>query len=144
MRALIAAAVLATLTACGAPEPDGRLQLADYSGRWLVINYWATWCKPCIKEIPELNALASNYPQVAVLGYNFDGIAGEALAAEAAALGIAFGLLQEDPSGQFGLSLPQVLPTTLVIDPEGQLVSSLVGPQTLESLALATGQTQGN
>ena len=46
---------------------------SDLEGQWLVINYWATWCGPCITEIPELNEMHHNaeYP-IKVLGVDFD------------------------------------------------------------------------
>jgi len=50
-------------------------------GRWVLINYWAEWCKPCLEEIPELNTFAEAHSeQVSVLGVNYDGVEGEALA----------------------------------------------------------------
>ncbi len=134
--------VVIALTACdgGSTTGTGGFSLANYSGRWLVVNYWAEWCKPCIKEIPELNALDARYPQVAVLGVNFDGETGETLARQIDQLGIAFPVLEEEPSAVLGVKLPSVLPATFIFDPDGNLVHSLVGPQTLESLAAATGQ----
>jgi len=133
---------LGLLTACSAGDksPSGALNIADYQGRWLVINYWAEWCKPCIKEIPELNALDAKYPQVAVLGVNFDGVTGDELNAQMATLSIDFPVLEQEPSGILGVDLPSVLPATFILDPDGKLVHTLIGPQTLESLALATGQ----
>jgi thiol-disulfide isomerase/thioredoxin len=143
MRALLAASCLTLMVACSggssSPAPTA-LDIADYKGRWLVVNYWAQWCKPCIKEIPELNALDAKYPQVAVLGVNFDGITGPELEAQKEKLGISFTVLEQDPSGVLGVVIPSVLPATFIVNPDGQLVHSLVGPQTLESLALATGQ----
>ncbi len=145
MKGLAILAFSLLLSACGQPvQQDGstlqRLNTADFHGRWLVINYWAQWCKPCIKEIPELNALDRSYPQVAVLGVNFDGARGADLQAQVDQLGVAFPTLLEDPAVQLGLDKPAVLPTTLILDPDGNLVANLVGPQTLASLALATGQ----
>ncbi len=139
---VLALATVLTLAACSADQDrtDGALNLADYQGRWLVINYWAEWCKPCIKEIPELNALDAKYPQVAVLGVNFDGVTGDALQAQMTALGIAFPVLEQDPSGVLGVPLPSVLPATIILDPKGHLVHNQVGPQKLESQALDTGQ----
>ena len=134
------------LAACGEnskPLPDNLLASLDksaYQGRWVVINYWAKWCKPCIKEIPELNALDRKYPQVAVLGVNFDEARGEELLTQIDSLGIEFPVILQEPSAVLGTQLPKVLPTTLILDPDGKLVATMVGPQDLASLALATGQ----
>lgn len=133
--------VLLLLAACGpADVPGNSLQLdGNLRGQWVVVNYWAIWCKPCAQEIPELNALAE-IPGVSVFGVNYDGASGEKLAQQVQKLGIAFPILDSDPAAQLGVPRPVVLPTTLIIDPSGQLRETLVGPQTLESLALATGQ----
>ena len=100
--------------------------------QWNVINYWAIWCKPCREEIPELNQL-NQIENVVVLGVNFDGKVGEALVRDADALGIAFDII-DDPATSFNITRPPVLPTTLVLSPEGALVATLVGPQTAESI----------
>jgi thiol-disulfide isomerase/thioredoxin len=119
---------------------QGELDLESLRGQWLVINYWAQWCKPCIHEIPELNALDSRYPEVTVLGVNYDGLTGEELARQVETLKIAFPILSADPAALLGIERPVVLPTTLIIDPRGALRDTLVGPQTLLSLAAATDQ----
>ena len=100
--------------------------------QWNVINYWAIWCKPCREEIPELNQL-NQIENVVVLGVNFDGKVGEALISAAGDLGIAFDII-DDPAAYLNISRPSVLPTTLVLSPEGTLVATLVGPQTAESI----------
>ncbi|MAV74835.1 MAG: thioredoxin [Halieaceae bacterium MED-G27] len=104
------------------------------SGTWRVINYWAIWCTPCREEIPELNRLALR-DDITVLGVNFDAKQGNSLAADSAALGIQF-LTIDDPSAMLGVTRPDKLPTTLIIDPDGNLVVSLVGPQTEDGLAM--------
>ncbi|MFT4997247.1 MAG: thiol-disulfide isomerase/thioredoxin, partial [Flavobacteriales bacterium] len=58
------------LSAC---SPSNNDPLANAKGKWTYINYWATWCKPCIEEIPELNEFAAQNPYLVVLGVNFDG-----------------------------------------------------------------------
>ena len=65
------------LSSCS--EPDYRLvdgssgKLDDFLGRWLIVNYWADWCPPCIKEMPELeNFYNDNEDRALVLTYNFD------------------------------------------------------------------------
>jgi hypothetical protein len=73
-----------------------------------------------------------------VLGVNFDGASGAELAQQLQQLAIRFPTLDADPAAQLGLARPVVLPTTLVLDPSGKLRETLVGPQTLQSLRLAT------
>ncbi len=134
-------AVLLLAVALGACTRPAAGPLAAYRGQWLVINYWASWCKPCIQEVPELNALAEAHADIRVLGVNFDGLTGEVLAAEVERLGIAFATI-DDPAPALGTARPEVLPSTLVLDPDGQLLATLVGPQTGHSLLQAMGKEQ--
>ena len=141
MRPVVALLLLTLLTACvekGAAPPPVKLEALR--GQWVVINYWAQWCKPCIEEIPELNALNKTYDTVTVLGVNYDGATGADLEAQTRSLGVTFATLDNDPSGQLGIPRPVVLPTTLIVSPEGKLKETLLGPQTLETLSLATQQ----
>ena len=133
MRRFLCLAVMLSLLAC-ADRQEATPSLEAFRGQWVVINYWAQWCHPCIKEIPELNALDQKYEQVTVLGVNYDGAVGEELTQQQNKLGFAFANLEADPSAQLGIPRPIVLPTTLVLDPKGQLAATLVGPQTMESL----------
>jgi thiol-disulfide isomerase/thioredoxin len=139
---LISCALILSLLACAernttAPVP----QLESLRGQWVVINYWAQWCKPCIEEIPYLNRLDRDYAQVTVLGVNYDGASGAELEQQRQQLGVEFASLEVDPAEQLGKARPVVLPTTFIVNPQGELVAELIGPQTLESLVLATGQT---
>jgi thiol-disulfide isomerase/thioredoxin len=114
--------------------------LERLQGQWVVINYWAQWCAPCIKEIPELNRLDQDYTGVTVVGVNYDGTNGEELELQRQKLGVTFASLESDPAAQLGIPRPVVLPTTLILDPTGRLVATLIGPQTLASLVQATQQ----
>ncbi len=107
--------------------------------RWKVVNFWAIWCKPCREEIPELRRLDER-TDVSVLGVNFDGKRGDDLAADVASLGITFQNI-EDPSPALGVPRPTVLPTTLIITPSGEIVATLVGPQTIETLEAVIHQS---
>lgn len=141
MKYLICLAAMLSVLACSEQEAtDAVPRLEELRGQWVVINYWAQWCKPCIEEIPQLNALDAQYTQVTVLGVNYDGASGAELDQQRQKLGVAFASLQADPAAQLGTTRPVVLPTTLIVDPAGQLVATLIGPQTLEFLAQATGQ----
>jgi thiol-disulfide isomerase/thioredoxin len=142
---LLALTLLLSLASCGSPEPElafargGGASWEQMQGQWLLINYWAEWCAPCRKEIPELNELHEHGEDygVMVLGVNFDGLRGDALTAVMDRMDVQFPVLVEDPRARWDLPLPSVLPSTLVIDPDGKLHDVLIGPQTLESLASA-------
>ncbi|PSF05343.1 TlpA family protein disulfide reductase [Marinobacter fuscus] len=119
---------------------DGSLAQWDrYRGQWVLVNYWAEWCKPCLEEIPELNAL-DKAPDITVLGVNFDGITGAPLVELGERMGIEFTTLASDPGPQFGWQLPVALPATLVIDPEGRLVEARFGPQSEEDIRTLIGE----
>ena len=50
-------------------DTEGKIHtLADYQGRWVVVNFWATWCPPCLEEIPDLISLYENRDDVMVIG----------------------------------------------------------------------------
>ena len=127
------------LSACS--EPDYRLvdgkagHLDDFLGKWLVVNYWADWCPPCIKEMPELtNFYNSNKDSVLVLAYNFDRLEGEELSNQIERFGVDIPSITNDPGLLFGWESPPSLPATYIITPEGKLLHTLIGPQTQEGL----------
>ena len=135
---------LLLLTSCSRVDfsyADGTSgRFADWSGRWVVINYWAEWCAPCRYEIPELNELAADTPtDVLVVGVNYDGITGEDLTELIGRMGIEFTVILVDPQTHFAYDRPSVLPTTVLIDPDGHVKETLVGPQTRDSLAQRMG-----
>lgn len=132
--------IAALLTACAksrdsVQDVQGVSHRLEQPGQWIFINYWAFWCKPCRKEVPELNAFAAaNQQTVQLWAVNFDGVQGEQLIKEAEQLGFQFPVLTEDPGFYWQVEKPKVLPTTVVIQPDGQLHSLLYGPQSVETL----------
>lgn len=121
---------LCTLWLLGCSEQNAAL---PDTGQWRIVNYWAIWCVPCRQEIPELNAIDRD-TDLAVFAVNYDGQRGAALRAQADDLGIAFTLLEQDPGPGLGIERPRVLPTTLLVSPNGEVTDTLVGPQTRETL----------
>lgn len=112
-------------------DPQGaEHRLADWRGRHLVVNFWATWCAPCRKEMPALDALQARYGggRFAVLtiatGRNtlpgIDKFFTEAGVKNLPVLLDAKSALARD-SGVFGL------PVTLILDPEGREIGRMVG-----------------
>ena len=127
------------LSSCS--EPDYKLvdgssgKLDDFLGRWLIVNYWADWCPPCIKEMPELeNFYNDNEDRALVLTYNFDRLEGEELQSQIIRFKVNVPSILTDPGILFGWEAPPSLPATYIINPEGILIHTLIGPQTQESL----------
>ena len=104
--------------------------------RPIVVNLWATWCAPCRKEVPELNALHHKLSAqgVRVLGVNYDQLQGEDLLADSQQLGIEFPVLSSDPAARFKLPETRGLPATYIINQQGELVDQLQGEQTQQSI----------
>ena len=139
IRATLLCAVTLLLAGCnkGLEYADGTPTTYDeWKGRWVLVNYWAEWCAPCREEIPELNALAhAHADRVLIIGVNFDGVLGLPLTDLIVRMGIEFPVLTIDPRERWQYDRPSVLPTTIVIDPSGNVVRTLTGPQTRSTLA---------
>ncbi len=109
--------------------------LSDFLGEWLVINYWATWCAPCRKEMPELSQLHDQRDDVTVLGLAFEDTDDESFEVFLAEFHASYPILRVDvyqPPEPFGA--PKVLPTTIILDPEGREVKTFLGPVTREAI----------
>lgn len=131
---LLAGALLAGCSQTDLQGAQGEaISWDEYRGQWVLVNYWAEWCKPCLEEIPELNHL-DKAPDITVLGVNFDGVTGDELVQLGQTMGIEFTMLGADPGSEFGWVTPAALPATFVVDPQGQLLEVRFGPQTEEEL----------
>ena len=106
----------------------------NLKGQWVMINYWADWCPPCLKEMPELVSFASANKDVQVFAFNFDQLDGEALDYEINKFGVDIPSILTHPRDIWGIESPATLPATYFINPDGEIVQSLFRPQTQESL----------
>ena len=107
---------------------------SNLSGQWVMINYWADWCPPCLKEMPELVAFAEANKDVNVFAFNFDQLEGEDLDYEIKKFGVNITSILSHPRDIWGIESPATLPATYFINPKGEIVKSLFRPQTQESL----------
>ncbi len=118
---------------------DGKtFALADQRGKWVVVNYWATWCGPCIKEMPELDELDHARDDVVVLGLAFEDTTPEDLLKFLDKRAVGYAIAPVDvyaPPAAF--SVPKGLPTTHLIAPDGSLHESFIGPVTRADLERA-------
>jgi len=104
-------------------------KLSDYRGKWVIVNYWATWCPPCLDEIPELIEYHEAYQkdQAVVLGVNYEETDDRDLKMFVDEYFISYPILRGDTSRPppFGRLLG--LPTTYVISPQGALIATKIG-----------------
>tara|TARA_S200000501_G_scaffold315238_1_gene307494 strand:- start:1061 stop:1504 length:444 start_codon:yes stop_codon:yes gene_type:complete len=136
---LLAYVLISLFLGCSQPDlltsENKKVYLDDLRGKWILINYWADWCPPCIKEIPELNKLNSQFgDQVSVFLFNFDRLEGNELKKQLLKIKAEIPSLISDPQLIYNYDVPDALPVTFVIDKEGKLSMTLKGPQTLEEM----------
>jgi thiol-disulfide isomerase/thioredoxin len=112
-------------------DADNQLhRLSDYQGQWVVVNFWATWCGPCIKEIPELIQFHQQYHKegVTVIGINFEELSVEQLKQAIREFRINYPVLKIGSVPLVPFEPLKGLPSTFVVSPDGRLVKSWVGP----------------
>ena len=79
---------------------------------WIVINYWADWCAPCIKEIPELVDFANKNKDIKVFAFNYDQLEIEDLKPIIKKFGVEVPSLITHPRDIWGIETPPILPAT--------------------------------
>ena len=139
-------ATVEAIMALTLPDLGGRLQaLAQWRGKVLVVNYWASWCAPCVEEMPAFSRLQRQY---AAQGVQFVGIAldsAELVRAFVEAHPVSYPLLI---GGAAGIDLARQLgngnlslPYTLLITPQRELRLAHLGPLSEQELDLAVHQS---
>ncbi len=112
------------------PDLQGRsVRLADFEGRTVVIDFWATWCPPCLFQVPELNAFWKKHRDagdVAVVGVAVDAEGAEVVGPWVEEQGVEYPILMgdEELARRFGA---QGFPTLAIVRPDGSLDSLHVG-----------------
>jgi thiol-disulfide isomerase/thioredoxin len=104
------------------------VHLADYRGRVVLVNLWATWCPPCVKEMPSLLELQARRPDLAILAISEDRRGAAAVDPFVARLGLGRLATFLDPDGKVSEAFHVVgLPTSFLIDRDGRIVGALEG-----------------
>ena len=144
-----AAAKPATYPALKVETLDGAtFDLAAHRGQWVVVNYWATWCSPCLKEMPELSALDAMREHVSVIGLAYEDNTPEAMRAFLEQHPVVYPVALVDvynPPADF--DTPRGLPLTYLIAPDGRIARKYTRPVSArmleEGIAEAGGPKQG-
>ncbi|MDG4550642.1 MAG: redoxin domain-containing protein [Candidatus Contendobacter sp.] len=134
-RLLLLVLLLALIAPVGAtgldftlPNLDGRpVRLADFRGQWTVVNFWASWCTPCLLEMPELESFhQAQRGRAAVIGVNFENLAPGEIRPFVERLGVTFPIVLSAGQRMPGFPL-KGLPTTFLVSPAGALAHTHLG-----------------
>ena len=102
-------------------------KLADYKGKWVLVNLWATWCPPCLEEIPDLIALQESHKNLAVIGVAVDFESKKSVVDFVDDNLMSYPIVLADDKTIKQLGGADVLPSTYVYDPQGKLVKLFRG-----------------
>lgn len=150
LAALVAALMLAVPAHAAMPaQPtlhvatlDGKtFDLAAQRGKWVIVNYWATWCVPCIKEMPDISAFVAAHKNVRAIGLAFDDSDPADIRAFLRQHPVVYPVAQvtlDKPVKDF--DEPRGLPTTWLIGPDGRVARRFVGPLDKAALTAAIGE----
>jgi len=119
------------------PDVNGEMQSLDqYKGKWLIVNYWATWCSTCMKELPNLFSLheENKDKDIVVVGINYESISQKRLKKFVEDKSIPYSVLSSKPVELTPLGRVPALPTTYIIDPEGKVVAGEIGIVTKKNI----------
>jgi cytochrome c biogenesis protein CcmG/thiol:disulfide interchange protein DsbE len=122
--------------AVGEPAPDGAVEtqdgtgeasLADHRGKWVLLNFWASWCEPCRTEAPAIQKFADQNPDVVVIGMDTEDLSGDAqdFVRE---FDLTYEMLHDGDGERKDAYGIFALPETFLIDPNGDLALIQRGP----------------
>jgi thiol-disulfide isomerase/thioredoxin len=107
---------------------------SDSQGNWKIVNYFAEWCVPCLREMPELNHFYQQYnDEVSIFAVSFDQLSKEQLMALQQKYDIQFPIIDRLNTLPWGRA-PNSLPTTYILDADGKLQKQLKGEQSVQKL----------
>ena len=119
-------------------------RLANYKGKWVLVNYWATWCSPCLEEVPDLVNLYDHRRKkdLMVIGVVFDYESVQSVKAYVDDMLVSYPIVLGDDSVTTQIGASDVMPTTFIYNPQGELVKIKRGLLTKAYIEKIIGQNQ--
>jgi thiol-disulfide isomerase/thioredoxin len=113
--------------------------LAGYRGHWVIVNFWATWCPPCLEEIPDLVAIKESHKDVQVIGIAMEFQDAEQVMQFADGMFVNYPIVLGDRRISESIGRVDGLPTTFIYDPQGRLAERHVGKITRKQIERLIG-----
>ncbi len=102
--------------------------LSEYKGKWVLVNFWATWCPPCRKEIPDLSDFHLESDDAVVIGVNYEpGLKDERLMKFIELYLVTYPVTRVNDEIIEAIGEPRGLPTSILIDPQGNVAKKITG-----------------
>ena len=117
-------------------DTEGKThKLSQYKGKWVLVNFWATWCPPCRKEIPDLSDFHLENDNAVVIGVNYEpGLKDKRLKKFMELYLVAYPITRVNDEIIAALGEPRGLPTSILIDQQGNVVKNISGMVTHRKL----------
>ncbi|MFN0040122.1 MAG: TlpA family protein disulfide reductase [Burkholderiales bacterium] len=116
-------------------DSNGKVhRLSDYRGKWVVVNFWATWCAPCLEEIPDLVALKDAHKNLQVLGVAIEFQDGKQVLQFAEGMFVNYPIILGTGKDVEQVGSVKGLPTTYVFNPAGKMVKRKLGKITRKQI----------
>ncbi len=114
-------------------------RLADYRGKWVIVNFWATWCPPCLEEIPDLVSIKETRRDVQIFGIAMEFQDAKQVLQFADGMFVNYPIVLGDEKVAARIGKVAGLPTTFIYNPLGKLATRHVGKLTRSQIEQLIG-----